>query len=85
MSSELPTFDELLDQSAALIHGELIDRSRVVDALLDLRNTATSESLTEVIDAALRNLPGRNTVRAEWWQSLLDELSLAAELELNAT
>jgi hypothetical protein len=85
MSSDLPTFDEVLGQSAGLIHGELVDRTRVVDALLDLRNTAVSESLIEVIDAALRNLPGRTTVRAAWWQSLLDELSLAAELELNAT
>ncbi len=81
----VPSFDEVLGQSAALIHGELIDRSRVIDALLDLRNTATSESLIEVVDAALRGLPGRTTVRAAWWQSLLDELTLAAELELNAT
>ena len=85
MSGNLQSFDEVLDRSAALIHGDVIDRTRVVDALLDLRNSASSVSLIEVIDAALRNLPGRTTVRTACWQSLLDELSLAAELELNAT
>ncbi|MEO5842550.1 MAG: hypothetical protein ABIQ73_03965 [Acidimicrobiales bacterium] len=67
----------------SLIHGELIERARIVDALLDLRNTTSASSLVEVIDAALRSLPGRTTVRSSWWQGILDELNLAAELELN--
>ena len=62
---------------------KLIERSRIVDALLDLRNTTSASSLVEVIDAALRSLPGRTTVRSSWWQGILDELNLAAELELN--
>jgi hypothetical protein len=76
-------FDEVLERSVSLIQGELIDRSRVVDALLDLRNTTSAPSLIEVIDAALRDLPGRTTVRSSWWQGILDELNLAAELELH--
>jgi hypothetical protein len=83
MSTELQSFDEVLERSVSLIHGELIDRSRIVDALLDLRNTTSASSLVEVIDAALRGLPGRTTVRSSWWQGILDELNLAAELELN--
>jgi hypothetical protein len=82
MSTE-HAFDEVLERSVSLIQGELIDRSRVVDALLDLRNTTSAPSLIEVIDAALRDLPGRTTVRSSWWQGILDELNLAAELELN--
>jgi hypothetical protein len=83
MSTELQSFDEVLVRSVSLIHGELIERSRIVDALLDLRNTTSASSLVEVIDAALRSLPGRTTVRSSWWQGILDELNLAAELELN--
>jgi hypothetical protein len=83
MSTELQSFDEVLERSVSLIHGELIERSRIVDALLDLRNTTSASSLVEVIDAALRSLPGRTTVRSSWWQGVLDELNLAAELELN--
>ena len=83
MSTELQSFDEVLERSVSLIHGELIERSRIVDALLDLRNTTSTSSLVEVIDAALRSLPGRTTVRSSWWQGILDELNLAAELELN--
>ncbi|MEO8693841.1 MAG: hypothetical protein ABI658_10005 [Acidimicrobiales bacterium] len=83
MSTELQSFDEVLERSVSLIHGELIERSRIVDALLDLRNTTSASSLVEVIDAALRSLPGRTTVRSSWWQGILDELNLAAELELN--
>ena len=83
MSTELQSFDEVLERSVSLIHGELIERSRIVDALLDLRNTTSASSLVKVIDAALRSLPGRTTVRSSWWQGILDELNLAAELELN--
>ncbi|HUP76480.1 MAG TPA: hypothetical protein VM282_25825 [Acidimicrobiales bacterium] len=83
MSTELQSFDEVLERSVSLIHGELIERARIVDALLDLRNTTSASSLVEVIDAALRSLPGRTTVRSSWWQGILDELNLAAELELN--
>jgi hypothetical protein len=83
MSAELQSFDEVLERSVSLIHGELIERARIVDALLDLRNTTSASSLVEVIDAALRTLPGRTTVRSSWWQGILDELNLAAELELN--
>ena len=83
MSTELQSFDEVLERSVSLIHGELIERSRIVDALLDLRNTTSASSLVEVIDAALRTLPGRTTVRSSWWQGILDEHNLAAELELN--
>jgi hypothetical protein len=82
MSTE-HAFDEVFERSVSLIQGELIDRSRVVDALLDLRNTTSAPSLIEVIDAALRDLPGRTTVRSSWWQGILDELNLAADLELN--
>lgn len=77
------TFSPILDAGAALITGEVVDRSRVVDVLLDLRNAAGTSNIgvVEAVDFVLRDVPGRTTVRAGWWQSTLDELQLAVALE----
>jgi len=63
--------DRLLDA----IDGELTTRSRVVDALLDLR-LAGQENLVFVsaLDKALTEVPGRSTVTNEWWMARLGEL-----------
>ena len=63
--------DRLLDQ----VDGELTSKSRVIDALLDLRLAA--QELPEVIssiDAALADAPGRTTVSNEWWLEQLGAL-----------
>ncbi|MPY96301.1 MAG: hypothetical protein GEV08_25535 [Acidimicrobiia bacterium] len=74
MSTSTPTHDaigELLDS----VDGKLLDRSRVVDALLDLRLLATGEpSILEAIDALLGAVPGRNMVEAEWYVDALNNL-----------
>ena len=78
------TTGSILNAGAALIHGEVIDRSRVVDVLLDLRNAAAIAAqlgVVEAVDFALRSVPGRTTVRTSWWQGTLDELQLAVELD----
>lgn len=68
--------------ASAAISGELIDRVRVIDTLLDLRNAAESSELVAIIDDYLRNVPGQTSVRSSWWQATLDELALAASMEL---
>lgn len=80
----MSAFSDLVALAGELPSGELVDRQRVVDALLDLRNEAPSAAMVDLIDSALINLPGRTTVRSSWWQSTLDEIALAAELEASA-
>lgn len=61
------------------IDGEVCSRSRVVDALLDLRLDAGARSdLISIIDQALTQLPGKTLVPSPWWHEQLDALELAA-------
>lgn len=76
-------FNQIIGVSVAAISGELVDRMRVIDTLLDLRNAAPAVALVSIVDGLLRNVPGQTTVRSSWWQSALDELSLAASMELS--
>lgn len=63
--------DRLLDQ----VDGELTSRSRVVDALLDLRLAAGDlPAVISCIDEALGDVPGRTTVSNEWWLEQLGAL-----------
>lgn len=59
--------------------GEVCSRSRVVDALLDLRLDATGRpDVVEMVDQALTAVPGKTMVPAEWWRDQLDMLEMAA-------
>lgn len=61
------------------VDGEVCSRSRVVDALLDLRLDAGGRSdLISIIDHALTDLPGKTLVPSTWWRDQLDALELAA-------
>lgn len=62
--------------------GQLIDRGRVVDCLLDLRSAADDQPhLVTLIDATLAELPGKNVVETEWWVETLDRLAAEAQPE----
>jgi hypothetical protein len=75
-------FVQLIAQAQSAVAGEIIDRSRVVDVLLDLRNAAEAvPALVEAVDASLKDVPGKTMVRSAWWRETLDELSLAAAIE----
>ena len=51
------------------IDGEVCSRSRVIDALLDLRLDAAGRSdVVEMVDQALANAPGKTMVSADWWR-----------------
>lgn len=59
--------------------GEVCSRSRVVDALLDLRlDAAGRPDVVEMVDQALSGVPGKTMVPAEWWRDQLDMLEMAA-------
>ncbi|MFQ5555947.1 MAG: hypothetical protein ACE5GB_00295 [Acidimicrobiales bacterium] len=61
------------------VTGDVCSRSRVVDALLDLRlEAAGRRDVIARIDQALADLPGRSMVPTGWWRACLDELELAA-------
>ena len=62
---------ELLDQ----VDGDLSTRSRVIDGLLDLRNSAAAASDLQMrIDDLLAGVPGVTTVPNGWWLDRLEEL-----------
>lgn len=69
----------LIEEFKSSISGQLVDRGRVVDQLLDLRLVAHDQPhLTALLDEVLTGLPGRNVVEAAWWSETLDRLALAA-------
>lgn len=61
------------------IEGDVCSRSRVIDALLDLRLDASQRpDVVELVDRSLRDVPGKNMVPAEWWRDQLDVFEFAA-------
>jgi hypothetical protein len=74
-------FVDLIDETLASIDGEVLDKSRVIDRLLDLRNEAGGPAVLAAVDAVLRGVPGRTLVANAWWSEVLTELRIAAELE----
>ena len=61
------------------IEGDVCSRSRVVDALLDLRLDAGGRTdVIDLVDQALVLVPGKNMVPADWWRDQLDMFELAA-------
>lgn len=64
-------------------HGQIIDRGRIIDHLLDLRLAAEGDlGTTDAIDRLLANTPGKSTVETTWWKDTLAELRLGATPEL---
>lgn len=68
-------------QLAEAVEGEAVSRSRVVDALLDLRLDAAIEAphMVDAIDGVLSDLPGLTLVPVEWWKDRLDDLLLQVD------
>jgi hypothetical protein len=79
------TFVQLIDEAVAAVTGEVLDKSRVIDRLLDLRNAANDAALEGTIDDTLRSVPGRTMVETSWWLETLNNLRLEAELEQEKT
>lgn len=78
-------FENLIEELIIAVNGEVIDRSRVADRLLDLRNEAGSPGIVDAVDDLLRNLPGRTMVVTSWWREALEGLRLVAVIEREQT
>lgn len=68
-----------IDRLLAGLDGELSTHSRVVDALLDLRQAADDVRLVAVIEESLRSVPGRSTVPNEWFKTQLTTFRLMSD------
>ncbi len=67
-----------LISARAAVTGDLTSTSRVVDALLDLRQLAADRAqVVELVDDALASMPGRTVVRNEWYLDRLDRIEAA--------
>ncbi len=70
--------ETLIAEFKSKIDGELIDRGRVTDQLLDLRLTCDHPGFITLVDEMLRDLPGRSVVETSWWSDALDRLAAQA-------
>jgi hypothetical protein len=78
-------FVQLIEEAVAASTGEVIDKSRAIDRLLDLRLTADTPGLVAAVDELLRGVPGRTLVATSWWVDALNGLRILAELEQEKT
>ena len=70
--------ESLIEQFRSNIDGQLSDKSRVIDHLLDLRlEVAARPGVVAEIDRLLADVPGLTTVENSWWSAALDDLELA--------
>ncbi len=68
----------MIDQFKANIDGQLSDKRRVTDHLLDIRLAAADMPAVIVeTDRLLGDMPGLTTVENTWWRTALDELEQA--------
>lgn len=68
----------LIQQFRSEIHGQLSDKRRVVDNLLDVRLANSDHpAVVAEVDRLLGEAPGLTTVDNEWWNRALDDLDQA--------
>jgi hypothetical protein len=71
--------DSLIREFRSGIDGQLSDKRRVTDHLLDIRlEAADNPAVVAEVDRYLTDMPGLTTVENEWWTSALDAIELAA-------
>ncbi len=64
-------------------HGQVIEKSRVVDNLLDLRLAAApNEAAVVLVDRWLAEAPGNSSVPSEWWVGALEDIRRLTSPEL---
>lgn len=69
----------MIETFKADITGQLSDKSRVVDGLLDIRLAAGDRpALVTKVDRLLSDVPGLTTVENSWWTAALNDLRRAA-------
>jgi hypothetical protein len=71
---------ELIEELLRGISGQVTDRSRVVDGLLDVRQVSGEDELIiSNVDELLRAVPGRTMVPSDWYRDVLQGLAVTAE------
>ena len=71
--------DNLIAELQNAIEGQLLDKGRVIDNLLDLRLAAEDNpAALAAVDALLGSVPGKSVVETSWWREALTGLSDAA-------
>jgi hypothetical protein len=71
--------ESLIQQFRSGIDGQLSDKKRVIDHLLDVRLVATDRpAVVAEVDRLLTDTPGLTTVENTWWSQALDDLERAA-------
>lgn len=63
----------------ARINGQLSDRNRVIDHLLDIRLDTGDPAMVFVVDELLSSVPGLTVVDNSWWSDALDRIERATE------
>lgn len=75
----LSVIEQVLATLRSDIDGQLIDRGRVMDHLLDLRaDSRDMPAFLATVDQLLAELPGVSVVETSWWSGALDRLEAAA-------
>jgi hypothetical protein len=68
----------MIEQFRANIDGQLSDKRRVTDHLLDVRLAAADlPAVIAETDRLLADMPGLTTVENTWWAAALDDLEQA--------
>ncbi len=68
----------MIEQFRTNIDGQLSDKRRVIDHLLDVRLAAADLPAVVVeTDRLLADMPGLTTVENTWWRAAIDDLELA--------
>ncbi len=71
---------KLIEELKSEVSGQVIDRARVIDHLLDLRLQAgDDERFVAAVDDVLGSVPGQNSVETSWWTSTLDVFASLAD------
>lgn len=71
--------ETLIQQFLGSIDGQLSDKSRVVDQLLDLRLAAADQPTVQAeIDRLLGDVPGLTTVENDWFRGALASVANVA-------
>lgn len=77
--TDMRELEAVIREMRDTVDGDVCSRSRVMDALLDLRIEAAHRSdVVDLVDAALGGLPGKTMVPSAWWIEQLDMFELTA-------
>lgn len=80
MANVINDYSEINARVAELrsaMSGQLSDRNRIIDHLLDFRLDSDSPGFISTIDELLSEVPGLTVVENTWWSGALDKLEMA--------